>query len=337
MRAAVLALLTFGCGAARADAPPQTPPQRSKPVSDCTRTVGPDDGLAALLPDLPPGATLCLKPGRYVGHLVVSRSLTLVGLGASPEDVVLDGEFQSRLLSVTADEPVTVRNVTLQHGVAQEGGAVLVEGKGPALFEGCVLRRNQVNGAGGGAVYARRGATTLARCRVTENSAPVGGGVLADVIADVTITDSLLAANQAKAGAGIAARDDAHLVIERSTLAANQGPSAIEIVGNDRRTPEVSVHDSILAGNAAAVTGAPAGAKVAVVRSVVEGKLDGVADTTGNRTGAPGFVASGPEPYRPGPKSPAVGLAQAPAGALDLAGHARPAADATAGALEAER
>jgi hypothetical protein len=66
---------------------------------------------------------------------------------------------------------------------------------------------------------------------------------------------------------------------------------------------------------------------------VVSGALKGAGEATGNREGAPAFAMA----YRPGKGSPAVGLAEAPAGATDLDGAPRPASGATAGALEAER
>jgi hypothetical protein len=336
-RAAVAAswLLLAGCGVAVADAGRPTPDRRA-PVSDCTRTLGPADAarLAAVVDELPSGATLCLQPGRYPARLVVGRGLTLVGLGAAPDEVVLDAEFQSRALTVTADEAVTVRNVTFENGLAPEGGAVMMEGKAPLTLERCVLRRNKATGTGGGAVYVRRGQTTLQRCRVLDNLAPLGGGAMADIVADLTLSDTLVAGNRAPAGAGLAARDDARLVAERVTVADNEGESAVEVVANARRAPEVRLRDAILAGRAVALSGSEAGAgKVSVVRSVVSGALKGAGEATGNREGAPAFTKA----YRPAKGSPAVGLAEAPAGATDLDGTPRPASGATAGALEAER
>src|SRR5688572_19614413 len=93
-------LLGAACAPGAAAAKPNT---RKTPMDDCTKVISPAeaDQLAAAIEALPEGGVLCLKPGTYKVNAVLQRSMTLRGLGATPGEVILDGDGRTSVLAVS--------------------------------------------------------------------------------------------------------------------------------------------------------------------------------------------------------------------------------------------
>ena len=101
-----------------------------------TKTIGPGDDLVEAVEDLPAGATLCLKPGRYDGGIHFMRSIVLRGLG-SPSEVTIDAGGDYRVLTVGDLAGYRVNDRSPLHGTYRgrdvwsmpppsSGGAVLL-------------------------------------------------------------------------------------------------------------------------------------------------------------------------------------------------------------------
>lgn len=329
----------FACGTAPpngASAPEPTSRAVTADPNDrptCTVSLAPGVDLAAALAAAAPGALVCLAPGRYPASLVLSRDVTLRGAG--PGEVVLDAEQRGPVIAVHADD-VTVRleGLALTGGSAPQGGAVLLTGLSRVEIAGCLLHRNMARQGPGGAIYADQGTVAIERSRIAQNEASDAPGVCVDGIASLRVADSLVVGDGGPTTAVVRVRDGADATLANTTVVALGEGSALHVSGTTSRAPEVLVRDTILAGVHALDLPAPQGAQVTVVRSVLSHAAGGFVGGGGVRIRDPGFVGTGDEPYRPGPDSPARGLAEA--GEPDLSGRPRPATGATAGAFEAD-
>ena len=329
----------FACGTAPpngASAPEPTSRAVTADPNDrptCTVSLAPGADLAAALAAAAPGALVCLAPGRYPASLVLSRDVTLRGAG--PGEVVLDAEQRGPVIAVHADD-VTVRleGLALTGGGAPQGGAVLLTGLSRVELSGCLLHRNKARQGGGGAIYADQGTVLVERCRIAENDAPDAPAAYVDGIASLRVSVSLLVGEGGPTASVVRVRDGADATFANATVVAIGQASALHVSGTTSRAPEVLVRDTILAGPRALDVPAPPGPQVTVVRSVLSLAAGGFVGGGGVRIRNPGFVDDGAEPYRPGPDSPACGLAEADE--ADLSGRPRPRTGATAGAFEAD-
>lgn len=101
------------------------------------------------------------------------------------------------------------------HKGGRGGGAYInSENDKENYFEDCVFRDNDVTanslGYGGGILFYSS-AARMVRCKVTDNKANRGGGVILDVAASLTLEDCIIRGNEAAAdGAGLYAFDGSH-------------------------------------------------------------------------------------------------------------------------------
>ncbi|PKN59206.1 MAG: hypothetical protein CVU56_01635 [Deltaproteobacteria bacterium HGW-Deltaproteobacteria-14] len=337
--AAVAAAGLFACGAAPPNGASAPEPASRAVTADpndrptCTVSLAPGADLAAALAAAAPGAVVCLAAGRYPASIVLARDVSLRGAG--PGEVVLDAEQRGPVIAVHADD-VTVRleGLTLTGGSAPQGGAVLLTGLSRVELSGCLLHRNMARQGAGGAIYADQGAVLIERCRIADNDAPDAPAACVDGIASLRVSISLLVGEGGRAASVVRVRDGADATFANATVVAQGQASALHVSGTTSRAPEVLVRDTILAGLHALDLPVGQGPQVTVVRSVLSHAEGGFVGGGGVRIREPGFLGTGDEPYRPGPSSPARGLAEADE--PDLAGRPRPQAGATAGAFEAD-
>ncbi len=301
-----------------------------------TKTIGPGDDLVEAVEDLPAGATLCLKPGRYDGGIHFMRSIVLRGLG-SPSEVTIDAGGDYRVLTVgDQDLSVVVERVTLLGGATKMGGAFKLANTSHATLRDCVIAGNEATGRGGGAVYAAMGTLDLQRCRLVENTGGEGTAILTSGAAKVTLEDSLVVGPVDSPSALVHADEGSTVTVRRSTLVAGTAAPALSGEGTTTNRPVVSAEDSIVVGTPTLRNDAQLPAVFRVARSLLSARPDTAFDDGGGvRYGAPAFEAMGTEPYRPTAASPAVGMARGVGD--DLTGTARAVIGATAGALEALR
>lgn len=301
----------------------------------CTRTVTPAeaDRLAAIVDELPEGATLCLGAGRYEARLMIARPIRLRGTGTTPADVILDGSGGGPVLQLWADGgEIAITNLTITGGSAQpsaNAGGIYAHGTAHVLVENVVLRGNGCDLAGAQALLTDAAPVVLARCRVEGNTGERATALHADQIGAITLRDSLVAGNDGRRA--VMARGASHVTIERSTVVVTgRDATAIDLGGNATQAPEVTITDSILVGGRAIANG-PVPGKARASRSVIDGSANGLDDGGQNRAQPMRFDPEGS--YIPAANSPAIGLSHNATRLLDLAGHERKATGA-AGAFE---
>jgi hypothetical protein len=189
-----------------------------------------------------PGAEIVVRSGRYVGEVLVEKSLLIVGEGA-PTEVTLESEKGSALTLKRGQ--LTVRGLSLSD---REGSsAVKVEG-GELTLEDCHVR----SGSKAGVFIDGAGVTAkLLRCRVTDCAS---SGVLIDHWGWVEVEDSHLAENRRS---GIEVMNGAAARVTRCAVVGNKF-EAVWVYDNCTAT----VEDCDLSGNGRGPWDIRGGAKV---------------------------------------------------------------------------
>lgn len=125
-----------------------------------------------------PGAVI-----RVRQPLVVDDKLTLRGKTADAAMPILDGGGENQLFIVRPDAELTLENLALHRGLADNtcGGAVQVLEQGTLTLRNTTLRGNQARGAsqcGGGAVFVDlRGELRVENSLFADNQAVLGGAL----------------------------------------------------------------------------------------------------------------------------------------------------------------
>ena len=201
-------------------------------------------------------------------------------LTAQIDGIVLNANYQSRILETTAGGEVWFAGLTLTKGEAQQGGGVWNEGD--LTLEDCVISDNRVSPnrtPHGGGIYNDGGTLTLIGSRVSGNLAGApqgedggsGGGIFSD--GDVVVCESVICENRAGgedgvtnrggSGGGIYSHSGA-AIVQGSTLSNNRAGSG-GFGGNGGGLAAgagsivVSIFNSTLSGNDAGSGRATAG------------------------------------------------------------------------------
>ena len=119
------------------------------------------------------------------GPIVLKKGVKLQGgydenweMTGGPESTVLDGGGLVRCLTaVDLTEPCEVANLTMQHGEADRGGAVLIVNSAVSLRD-CVIAQNHAT-QGGSMFCSKRANIDLVNCLVVQNSANQDAGISA--------------------------------------------------------------------------------------------------------------------------------------------------------------
>lgn len=205
-----------------------------------------------------PAGTYLLSPG--MGELAVaSKSISLVGQGATASETMIDGGSAMRLFNI-ASGAVTFSHLTLQNGqpASGNGGAILVSGVANVTLDDAILRNNTTAGSGGG-LYADNGLlNVLNGSQIVSNTAVTaanasGGGVYINK-GDMTLVNSTVAYNQANYGGGIRLNQaSSSLTITNSQLLRNQGLAVNVFTGGAIHTGsgEAIMHSGLISGNLA--------------------------------------------------------------------------------------
>lgn len=176
-----------------------------------------------------PGATLRLGPGRYVGALVITHSIHILGVEG---ETFIDGDGQGTVVRVDGGE-VTFEDVTLSNGRGRYGGALAIDNGATVKLVRCRVEGNRAKHRGGG-VYLERGVLHAEGTTFLDNRAPEGGGVFAGGDASVTILGGRATRNRAERGGFAAAADHARVSLRNVELldnVAGEGPQIHEIAG----------------------------------------------------------------------------------------------------------
>ena len=137
------------------------------------------------------GDDVCIAPGTYEESVTVfGLSLRLIGIGG-PEVTAIDAMGADRVVTLQADEPVTVAGLTLTGGVADQGGGVWVFSSSDVFLEDLLVTGNEA--ASGGGVYIKKGSVKAQRVRVIDNQ---GTGIY--VKGGMSLSDAIIAGNQGR-------------------------------------------------------------------------------------------------------------------------------------------
>lgn len=144
------------------------------------------------------GDTIVVGRGTFFENLVIRKSLTLVGSGMA--HTVIDGAWSNRVMTITSNATVVLRDLTIRNGRisgppgrAAEGGGVRSEGfltlRNVAVVSNMLDGGYSVNegiggAARGGGVFCR-GRLSMVGCSLVGNVAFAGGGIYGQDVAGV--------------------------------------------------------------------------------------------------------------------------------------------------------
>jgi hypothetical protein len=287
--------------------------------------------------------TLLLAAGTYTltaiqnwydganGLPPLTSVLTIVGAGAQSTLIArATGSPGFRFLYVTEGGVLTLSGLTLQGGVADDGGGALVN-SGTLTLTNSILAMNTAyygggllnygiaslgnstlrgNGAfDGGGLLSDGGTVTLTNTTIADNAAELEGGGLFNLAGTLVATSSTLARNQAQLGGGGLKNAGGLAVVTNTTIADNHtlqpnttGGGINNSVSSSPFAPPtgtVVLQNTILALNTAGsavgsdCSGAFTGISVTSLGNNLIGTLSGcpVALRSGDRTGDPGLGA----------------------------------------------
>jgi hypothetical protein len=239
-------------------------------------------------------------------------------------DVVLTGNQSAGdggaidVVGTTSFGHLILNGVSLTHNTAGGlGGAILADGL-PVSIDGATIGDNSATNGGGGLVVEDTVHTGLAAANVTratifrnQSSGP-GGGILADLGANLTLSDTTITLNTAHDGGGVFAAS--FFATTDSIIARNMAATDADVFGT------VSSGGFNLIGDGSGAGPFIGSDLVGNTSAPIDPLL--ATETTGSFTY---FV--------PVPLSPAVGHGQA-VQSTDIRGIARPSTNATIGAVE---
>lgn len=182
------------------------------------------------------------------GLPVITGNVTIDGNGATIERSADSGTPHFRILDVAAGATVSIHDLTLRNGIADNGhdGGGAIWNHGNLSISGSTFDNNSnpaTTGTSGGAIQ-NSGTLTVTRCAFTNNTAMEGGGVFNQSTA--TIRQSTFTNNAATVyGGGAILNAFGTTTVVGSTFTGNSGPGG-GVIDNDTT---VIVSDSTMYGN----------------------------------------------------------------------------------------
>ncbi len=199
-------------------------------VTDCTD----DTQLQSAIANAASGDSInfgCSGDIKLSNTLIIATSLTLDGSG---QNVTLDGGGNMEVLLVNGGVSFTLNDLTVAHGVANEGGGLA--NLGTINISNSTIANNSATSdvGGGGGLFNAEGATAnISNSTIANNSVPNGngGGLQNEYTGTINITNSTIANNSAPfGGAGIENLGTTN--ISNSTIVNNSsvyGPGGLEV------------------------------------------------------------------------------------------------------------
>lgn len=180
------------------------------------------------------------------------------------DSTIIDGQAQDRIVAfVNGEGPgAKIRGITLLHGAAPEGGAILVSAGSTPTIENCALVANEANQGGAVAIVSRSRAVFW-NCLFRNNHAKTSiGGTLGEGGAawcggkskGVFIRSGFIGNHADRVGGGIATADSTDILIVNSTLRRNTSDfSGGAIFSN--RADSLDIYNCTIEKNVAGGTG----------------------------------------------------------------------------------
>ncbi|KZX16287.1 putative outer membrane protein pmp20 precursor [Methanobrevibacter cuticularis] len=179
-------------------------------------------GLNKTVSDANDGDRINLGTGIYTNNvtsIIIDKNLTIVG--KNKEATIINAQQLERIFDITSTGSLTLINITLTNGNADNGGTMYNEG-GKVAVQNCIFTNNSVRHYGG-AIYNDGGTTSVIGSIFNNNNAISGGGAIATSydIGTIIIDNSTFSNNQGNPGGAIYNTDDNTLTINNSIFTNN--------------------------------------------------------------------------------------------------------------------
>lgn len=231
--------------------------------------------ISAALNSSQAGDRVLLRPGVYSEFgIALKAGVTLLGLGNTPEDVVIDGGNQGRVLrAINLASAAYLTNLTISNGNAF--GATYVDGSGGGLlardsdlvFTKVSFKANRAT-ASGGAVRALNARPVFQDCDFQNNRANLGGGAIdASYGSRLEVTDSRFRGNQAAWGGAASVRNQSVATVRYTSFTSNVAVQAPALGGGlyTDHAAQVNLQFCTFVANSALYGGAVSADREAVV------------------------------------------------------------------------
>ena len=192
------------------------------------------------------GSTITLTLGAFE----ITDDLELVG-----QQITLDANGASRVLSVQSGAVATIRNFTITGGHADDGGGILNGGQ--LTVVNTTVAGNTATGTYAGGICSLNGAVTIENSTIANNTSESHAGGIANLGGTLVVVNSTIADNTAKnSGGGIVNWMDGTLTVIGSTIASNTADSNGDgsgvgggIDGTGEGINRTTLHNTIVALN----------------------------------------------------------------------------------------
>lgn len=294
--------------------------------------------------------TIEVAPGVYAESLWLTKHVFIVGTGARPDDVVIDGS-SGLGATITCDNvpnaggpEASVRNLTVANGAGWAGGGLDIrfsdfhilecivrdntatDGAGVGGYSSavwivdCDIRNNAVsggNGYDGGAVSFGQSDVWIVRTRIHDNTGQDVGGIRVQPQSQFELQSCLVTGNTG-GSATILVESGSQLTVYNSTIVDNQAASGAAVAIDD--SAGTGVYESVIIRNNTAN-----GAAIPQIGSggtATHSNIQGIASTSGNIDADPAFFP-GSHHLRPGSPCIDAGSPSSSAWGQDLDGDVR--------------
>ncbi|MCI0438517.1 MAG: hypothetical protein L0177_05240 [Chloroflexi bacterium] len=194
----------------------------------CGDAVNPCGSIQAAIDHANPGDTIQVAAGLYFENVIVDRSVSIAGAGAS--STVVDGSGLDTVFTIFGGEVVELSGMTIQNGNGPFGGGILNGGSAVTLAHSAV-QNNTASLIGGGIVNFIGGEMRIEGVTVSDNAADDIGGGIANLGISMVIINSTISGNTALAGGGIA--NLGFMSVHNATITDNSATDAGVINGGD--------------------------------------------------------------------------------------------------------
>jgi predicted outer membrane repeat protein len=205
--------------------------------------------LGDLITNTPNNSGINLEEGTYRNNttdIIINKNLTIIGKGA--DKTIIDAENLGQIFYITEGNTLTLINITLTNGRANNGGAIYNEG-GTLTAKNCIFSNNNVMHYGG-AIYTS-GEINIINSTFINNEAISNGGAISTTYSDNIVTyyiiNSTLINNTGVMGGAIHNDNDNYMIINNSVFINNTAHAhggAISNYGNN-----LTIDNSVFTNN----------------------------------------------------------------------------------------